>query len=988
MFSTKSKNRLGKKKEMRLWTFLLGLATATAFFIPFIIQDHGYFIFYGDFNVQQIPFYQHCHEMVRSGNFFGWDWQTDLGANFIGSYSFYLLGSPFFWLTLPFPNSFVPYLMGPLLILKFACAALTAYMFIRRFTARAETAMIGGLLYAFCGFSIYNIFFNHFHEAIIVFPLLLLAMEKFMAEKSRGPLIFAVFISALTNYFFFFGMVVFVIIYWAVRMLSKSFKFDLREFLLMLFECVLGLTLAAAVMLPTVLEVTQNERLGSLMNGWGAVMYGKEQIFLNVIECFFFPPDLPARPVFFPGAEVRWSSLGGWMPLLGMTGVIAWLQAGKKGTWQRRVLAISIVMALIPGLNAVFSMLNTAYYARWFFMPILLMSLVTALSLEDTEVNWSSAWRWSGGITAAFIAVIGFMPTVNSDTGEITKWGLYTDASTNPIKWIYETLLHARDESVEVTEFNTYDERFWITAGIALLCVIMVRLFIPFIKEKRTFIFKPMIAVICIVSVIYPYYFISGGKTHSYDESSVVIGGLIKGEVSIEKETEFSRVDVFDGVDNTGLYLNLPSINFFHSIVPASVTEFYEYIGVGRSVASRPDFTYSALRPFLSVKYVLDPHIHNSKVFENEYDTELPNFTKYSVENDYMNDNYDHQGTYSIYLNQNYVPMGFTYDYYTTESTIKDQQKDRKVHMMLKALLVEDKDVKKVAPYLDNISEEFMIGEKYTGIKPLSFSSEALQKDCEARRAVSAHSFETSSKGFTAKINMDRDNLVFFSVPYHEGWTAKVNGQPAEILRVNKGFMAVIAPEGECEIVFDFETPGLKTGIVISLITLIIITLYLGATAIKRSFRPVPPPEYPEGEVIKEHIRRYEDAVYATEHPADDYLLDDIDSTKIDAYNGFADGFTIDDSALEEFESGEFTMDIADESNIDTPDSDEAISLDEAVEFAVNNENDSENNNDAIPPAEDEITENIDGEIAADVEGSDSATEPDTDKDEPDKKDL
>ena len=109
------------------------------------------FWFYGDFNVQQVPFYKMCHEAVRTGQIF-WDWNTDLGANFIGSYSFYLLGSPFFWLTLPFPTDFVPYLMGPLLILKMACASFTAYLFLRRFVKEPDFALIGGILYAFSGF--------------------------------------------------------------------------------------------------------------------------------------------------------------------------------------------------------------------------------------------------------------------------------------------------------------------------------------------------------------------------------------------------------------------------------------------------------------------------------------------------------------------------------------------------------------------------------------------------------------------------------------------------------------------------------------------------------------------------------------------------------------------------------------------------------------------------------------------------------------------
>ncbi|MBQ5810339.1 MAG: YfhO family protein, partial [Clostridia bacterium] len=117
-----------RKKELHWATFFLALGVSLAFFVPFIILDKGYFLFYGDFNVQQVPFYQMCHRAVREGAVL-WNWDTDLGVNFIGSYSFYLLGSPFFWLTLPFPTDFVPHLMGPLLILKFALSAFTAYFY-------------------------------------------------------------------------------------------------------------------------------------------------------------------------------------------------------------------------------------------------------------------------------------------------------------------------------------------------------------------------------------------------------------------------------------------------------------------------------------------------------------------------------------------------------------------------------------------------------------------------------------------------------------------------------------------------------------------------------------------------------------------------------------------------------------------------------------------------------------------------------------------
>lgn len=179
----------GTKKRLRtngvLRAFFTGLALSFIIFIPFIIRDGGRFLFYGDFNVQQVTFYRLAHDAVVSGNM-GWSHITDLGANFIGSYSFYLLGSPFFWLTIPFPSEWLQYLMGPLLILKFACATMTGYIYVRRYIKTDTIALMTAVMYAFSGFSIYNIFFNHFHEAIVFFPLLLTAMDEFVLNKEEA----------------------------------------------------------------------------------------------------------------------------------------------------------------------------------------------------------------------------------------------------------------------------------------------------------------------------------------------------------------------------------------------------------------------------------------------------------------------------------------------------------------------------------------------------------------------------------------------------------------------------------------------------------------------------------------------------------------------------------------------------------------------------------------------------------------------------------
>ena len=106
-----------------LKTFLFCLLLSCALCLPSMFLNGGMFTYMGDYNAQQIPFYVHCDQAIREGNII-WDWGTELGTSFLGSYTYYTLCSPFFWFTLLFPTSWVPYLMGPLLMLKFALSGL------------------------------------------------------------------------------------------------------------------------------------------------------------------------------------------------------------------------------------------------------------------------------------------------------------------------------------------------------------------------------------------------------------------------------------------------------------------------------------------------------------------------------------------------------------------------------------------------------------------------------------------------------------------------------------------------------------------------------------------------------------------------------------------------------------------------------------------------------------------------------------------------
>ena len=315
-------------KNLHLWTLLLAAVCAVATVGTVVYQNGGIFTYYGDYNCQQICFYMHAHEMVKNGTL-GWDWVTDLGANFIGSYSFYLLFSPFFWLTLPFPTETVPYLMAPLFVMKFCTAAFTSHFYFARFVKDKRFALIGGLLYAFSGYCIYNVFFNHFLDVVAFFPLILIGLEQLLTEDKHGPFLLAVALNAIINYWFFIGEVVFVVLYFFLRITDPKMENRMKKFLFVALESVLGLMLSAFAVLPSVLAILTNPRTGAdnLLNGWSLWLYYSEQRIPAIIASFFFPPDLPSKQNMFTGQGAQWASMAGWLPLFGMTGAIAYVRS-------------------------------------------------------------------------------------------------------------------------------------------------------------------------------------------------------------------------------------------------------------------------------------------------------------------------------------------------------------------------------------------------------------------------------------------------------------------------------------------------------------------------------------------------------------------------------------------------------------------------------------------------------------------------------------
>lgn len=771
------------QKNLCLQTFIWGLGLAFLIFFPWMLYNYGYFFFYGDFNVQQIPFYQMIHDSIQNGNI-GWSYTTDLGANIIGSYSFYMIGSPFFWLTMLFPSDVVPYLMAPLLMLKFALAAMCAYLFLRRYVREQRFAMFGALIYAFSGFGVYNIFFNHFHEAMITFPLMLAAIDMFIYDNRKGFVAASVFLAAAVNYYFFAGQAIFIFIYWCYRMATKSYKMKLIDFVRFAFEIIVGFLCAGILIIPSIHAVLQNSRLNNYPYGWNAIVYSSEQRYVHILESFFFPPDMPAYSNFTPDSNAKWGSVAAWLPLFSMTGVFAFYSL-KTSKWLKKFIVILFIIAFVPAFNSVFQLLNFSYYARWFYMLTLMLSLATIMCLDREETNFKPALLKTYLITAVITIMIGFMPE---------------DSWTDP-------------KSKHELGLEKYTDRFWAWVAIAFVGLAALTIVLCLRKNKKLFIRTTSI-VLSVLIVLYANVLVGVGvlnATYKYEkiaEDTLNVKGKFDEEL---KDLHQVRSDFYNDMDNMGMYWQIPTIQAFQSIVPGSVMDFYNCIGVERTVGSRPDNDVYAVRGLLSVKYLFDYNDKDDfeKTKKSKNTAELPGWN-------FMMEKYN----YKVYENEYYIPYGFTYDEYITTKQFDDITESDRHLALMKALVLTDEQAKKYKGIIKH----------HLSTKDYEFTEKKYYDDCIDRRknVCSNITFENNKFTATFKSADKQDKLVFFSIPYEKGWSAKVNGEPVEIEKVNIGFMAVRVPgDTVCEIVFRYSTPGLELGAVVSGAGIVLFIAYM-----------------------------------------------------------------------------------------------------------------------------------------------------------------
>lgn len=754
--------------------------TAAIFFLPFYILDGGFFHYAGDFNSQQITFYRYMNGFVKGAGypdsaFAGaphntFSWATDLGSGVMNAYSFYLYGSPFFWLSVLLPQSWLPYMMVPLLVLKFGVAGGGAFLYLRRYVKNENYAVLGACLYALSGFAVYNVFFNHFVDVVALFPYLLWALDEAIYENRHGLFAFWVAVNLLNNYFFFVGQVIFLCIYFVCKLTAKDFRLTGRKFGHLLWESVLGVAMGCLLLFPAVLSLLQNPRTIDLSSGWGFLTYAKVQQYLAILLSWILPPDSPYLTSVWSEGVIKWTSMTAYLPLCSLAGAMAYWRS-RKADSKKRIVAVCAVCALVPVLNSAFYALNSSYYARWYYMPSLILAAMTVNALEDPDVDLDAPARGIGWIMLATL-VFAVVPVRDDTTGT----------------WSFGVLKNP--------------EQFFVVLGFGLLGLMLYRYLCGIWRQNSRFA-QRMTAAVLVFACVFSMVHIGIGKFGQWHtDSDLVEQDTNALQLKNDLPEGDYRIDTYKIHDNIGMWLDKSCLQYFGSTAAPSILSFYPGLGVKRDVRSEPEITNYALRGLLSVEYLITtPEKRES--FEDEADAGWT----------YLAD----VDGYTLYHNDNYVPMGFTYDYYVTKATYEASVKTLRSNLLLRALVLEDEDVKAYGQYLTELPDAMLDDLHY----------DSYTQDCADRRAHSCSVFQMNNAGFHAEITLDKTNLVFFSVPYDDGFTAYVNGEKADILRVDEGLMAVLCPAGASSIDFVYQAAGLSASRMVTAVAIPVWVVYV-----------------------------------------------------------------------------------------------------------------------------------------------------------------
>ena len=818
-----------------------------------------------------------------------WDMSLGYGADILSTLNYYAIGDPLNLLYGFVSPKNTETMYDFMIVLRMYLAGITFIMYARKMKKRSYGTVIGALVYVFSGFC-FRLGLRHpfFINPMIYFPLLCLGIEKIYQRERPYVFIFAVCVSAMSNYYFLYMLTIFAVIYAWIRFYKYTEENKMKNFFLTILKFgmyyTLGIAMAAVILLPSVIGFLGNGRYGNGVD-WKSLIVYPGKYYLLLIENFIGYGNM--------GSNTN----AGYLPIVGIVVLFTLFSQRMKHKKYRVAFIASIIALILPIFGYAF---NGFSYAnnRWAFALSFIVALLTA---EMYPRLFVMSKRQQIGIGAGIIIYTVFCIIVNASGEEILK-----------------------------------NKGIMAACGLIAVFYILLLIFQRLGYDTQKRIVRVSMAILLLISVGVHGYYRFDPKGYAYTQEFMDQGQAYRTlkEDNIRMLSKANDPSVYrvhaEGYryKNYGLINHLNTISGYYSITAKCVTDTikgYDTLGMQYADKYKGVDQRLGLLSLAGVKYITVAH--NSQVAK---DVSSMGDVPYGVEK------LRKKGNITLYKNKYALPFAYAYDSYMTEQQYeqlngigKEQamlaqiilnqhpadkeiqhneqrngpdiqtislpetrisspkgkkyaditvpvEKDKETYLYFKNLvyhgkkngddkfiltgrkgtkgiLVTQNDVQQKI-HIQSTFNPYYFGRKDYIVKINHQTSKAKEKvrlnflspgeyefddislitvpkkdvlaRLKERKENSMKQIQYEGNHFRGVYHAKKDQILCVTIPYSKGWKATVNGNRTKIYKANGMFMGIIMKKGTQSVKLDYETPGLKIGAWISLVAWIGLGIY------------------------------------------------------------------------------------------------------------------------------------------------------------------
>jgi uncharacterized membrane protein YfhO len=324
-----------------------------------------------------------------------WDFAFGEGNDILQTLHYYVIGDPFAVLSVFVPTRFLWLYYDFMILLRLYLAGIT-FSYLCFYTNKSigrYAVMAGALSYVFCSWSIVNANRHpYFLNPLLYFPLVILGIERILKEEKKSLLTVSVFVAAISNFYYFYVIVLMTVAYVVVRLIvryKKDFKSILKSVLQIAGSSILGTMMGSVILLPVLFSFMNDARMAS-GNAWH----------------FTYPLSYYSNLLgaFFGGSGNYWLHFGYSSPVI--LAIILLFLRKKKYRTLKVCFFVCIAIILIPALGQI---LNGMSYMsnKWCWAFALLCAYIFSVMWQDLmNLGFGDAVKLAIGLCVCFFGLL------------------------------------------------------------------------------------------------------------------------------------------------------------------------------------------------------------------------------------------------------------------------------------------------------------------------------------------------------------------------------------------------------------------------------------------------------------------------------------------------------------------------------------------------------------------------------------------------------